>query len=151
MILSNQVRCAKCGDTPFSGSVHDFRSCACGAVSVDGGMHYLRRVGDFANTIDMSIVLPDLACKEAVAAANLVIGDGDDYSLEGLADSIMPVLAKHNIEILNLTENEVAFAVADACRWTQQNHRNGLGALCAIARYVRDAGGEWEYEEELDG
>jgi len=45
MILSNQVECKKCGDRPYSGSVHDFSSCKCGNIAVDGGMEYLRRHG----------------------------------------------------------------------------------------------------------
>lgn len=44
VIVSNQVECLKCGDKPFSGHVHDFKPCKCGAVTVDGGPHYLRRV-----------------------------------------------------------------------------------------------------------
>jgi hypothetical protein len=46
MIISNQVECLKCGDRPFSAHRHAFVTCECGAVSVDGGMEYLRRVYD---------------------------------------------------------------------------------------------------------
>ena len=56
MILSNQVECLRCGDKPFSRHCHDSRPCKCGAVTVDGGMEYLRRLfhhpDDF---IEMSI------------------------------------------------------------------------------------------------
>ncbi|MDE2103176.1 MAG: hypothetical protein KGL39_38375 [Patescibacteria group bacterium] len=63
MILSNQVRCNKCGDEPFSANRHDFKSCKCGAISVDGGMDYLRRVGDIGGYTDLSIELDDAAAK----------------------------------------------------------------------------------------
>ena len=43
-ILRNAIRCKKCGDIIESKSQHDFQTCACGAVSVDGGHFYLRRV-----------------------------------------------------------------------------------------------------------
>ncbi len=43
-ILRNMVRCKRCGATIESCSVHDFVTCPCGAVSVDGGREYLRRV-----------------------------------------------------------------------------------------------------------
>jgi hypothetical protein len=43
MILSNQVECLKCGDKPFSRHRHDYQTCKCGNVSVDGGMDYTRR------------------------------------------------------------------------------------------------------------
>lgn len=65
MILSNQVRCNACGDEPFSASVHHFQPCKCGAISVDGGTAYLRRVGDISNYTDLSIELND----DAVSAA----------------------------------------------------------------------------------
>lgn len=69
MILSNQIKCNTCEDKVFSASVHDFRACKCGAVAVDGGMAYLRRVGKIDNYTDMSIEIPDEAynaAKEAI-------------------------------------------------------------------------------------
>jgi hypothetical protein len=55
MILSNQLKCLKCGDTPYSAHVHDFRHCKCGAMAVDGGMEYIRRLGDPDNIEEMSV------------------------------------------------------------------------------------------------
>ena len=57
-ILSNQVACDLCGDNPWSANRHDFRTCKCGAISVDGGMDYLRRVGNVEAYTDKSIELP---------------------------------------------------------------------------------------------
>lgn len=59
MILSNQVICLKCGDRPYSAHRHDYRPCECGAVGVDGGREYLRRVGDLGGYHDISIVIDD--------------------------------------------------------------------------------------------
>ena len=42
-IIRNAIRCNHCGDIIESTSVHDFRTCSCGCVSVDGGHEYLRR------------------------------------------------------------------------------------------------------------
>ena len=42
-IIKNSVKCNLCGDIIVSESVHDFKFCKCGAVSVDGGNDYLRR------------------------------------------------------------------------------------------------------------
>jgi uncharacterized CHY-type Zn-finger protein len=39
----NRARCKVCGDVVESLSVHDFKSCKCGAMSVDGGNEYIRR------------------------------------------------------------------------------------------------------------
>ena len=42
-IICNSVQCKNCGDIIESTSRHDFRTCSCGKVSVDGGHDYLRR------------------------------------------------------------------------------------------------------------
>ena len=55
MILSNQAKCLKCGDAPWSAFRHDFRHCECGAMAVDGGMAYLRRLGNPEDIEEMSI------------------------------------------------------------------------------------------------
>lgn len=69
MIISNQVECLKCGDRPFSAHRHDFKRCKCGAIAVDGGREYLRRVGDLNGYKDLSFEMPDedvSKCEEAV-------------------------------------------------------------------------------------
>jgi hypothetical protein len=43
-ITRNRARCRKCNDIIESEYRHDFRSCECGAISVDGGKAYLRRL-----------------------------------------------------------------------------------------------------------
>lgn len=40
MVIINAIKCLMCGDTIFSRTSHDFRSCYCGNVSVDGGPIY---------------------------------------------------------------------------------------------------------------
>ena len=45
-IVSNKAQCLKCGDIIESKSTHDFVTCKCGKLSVDGGHEYLRRVFD---------------------------------------------------------------------------------------------------------
>ena len=45
-IRTNKIKCKKCGDIIESIDVHDFKWCSCGAVAVDGGREYLRRVGN---------------------------------------------------------------------------------------------------------
>ena len=53
-ITVNKIRCRKCGDIIESKAVHDFRSCKCGSVAVDGGHNYLRRVGNLEDWEDLS-------------------------------------------------------------------------------------------------
>ena len=65
MILSNQAECLQCGDTPWSAHRHDFRHCKCGAMAVDGGMSYLRRLG---KSKDMSLSVSDKDAEGLIAA-----------------------------------------------------------------------------------
>ena len=53
-ILKNKAQCKKCNDIIESKYRHDFRSCGCGAISVDGGKDYIRRVGDQTDIIELS-------------------------------------------------------------------------------------------------
>lgn len=48
-IHKNVARCKKCNSIIESKSVHDYRSCSCGACAVDGGHEYVRRT---ANSFD---------------------------------------------------------------------------------------------------
>lgn len=42
-IIKNALKCLKCGDVIESKDRHDYVTCSCGNVSVDGGLDYLRR------------------------------------------------------------------------------------------------------------
>ena len=42
-ITKNAARCKNCGDIIESTYTHDFVTCSCGNLSVDGGHDYLRR------------------------------------------------------------------------------------------------------------
>lgn len=59
-IIRNSAKCLKCGDEIRSASRHDFNSCSCGSLSVDGGTDYLRRCGNPEDYEDTSI------CKEVI-------------------------------------------------------------------------------------
>ncbi|MBE5748506.1 MAG: hypothetical protein E7344_02620 [Clostridiales bacterium] len=43
VIIRNAIQCKKCGDIIESTYRHDYKTCSCGACSVDGGHDYLRR------------------------------------------------------------------------------------------------------------
>lgn len=45
-IKVNKARCRKCDDVIESKFRHDFQSCSCGAIFVDGGLDYCRRGGN---------------------------------------------------------------------------------------------------------
>ena len=48
-IKRNAARCNHCGDVIESTYRHDFVTCSCGKVSVDGGHDYLRRCANSPN------------------------------------------------------------------------------------------------------
>ena len=45
-LVRNQAKCLGCGDVIVSRHTHDFVTCSCGALSVDGGISYARRAFD---------------------------------------------------------------------------------------------------------
>ena len=53
-IISNKIKCKKCGDIIESKSINDYKKCSCGAVAVDGGKNYLKRMGDEENYEELS-------------------------------------------------------------------------------------------------
>lgn len=99
MIIQNMAKCKKCGDEIFSKNKHDFVSCKCGSISVDGGMEYIRRVGNPENIEDMSYSLKDeivTEMKDAITWSR----DNNRNDL-GIVLAICRVLKKHNRLITN--------------------------------------------------
>lgn len=58
-ILQNEAECKACGDRIYSAHRHDFKTCSCGKISVDGGMNYIRRIGKEENIKDLSIFVTE--------------------------------------------------------------------------------------------
>lgn len=50
IIIKNAVKCLVCGDIIESKHRHDYVTCGCGNVSVDGGTDYLKRSFKVDNT-----------------------------------------------------------------------------------------------------
>ena len=93
MIIENTVVCLSCGDKIVSKHRHDFVTCTCGAVSVDGGQEYLRRVGDFGNAMDLSWSLPDEVYKDCAEAAQNAMDTGRNKF--GIANAVMRTLREY--------------------------------------------------------
>lgn len=53
-LTRNAVKCLKCNTVIESKHRHDFVSCPCGNISVDGGLEYQRRVGTLKDYEEMS-------------------------------------------------------------------------------------------------
>ena len=43
MIIRNSAKCLLCGEEIESTYRHDYKSCKCGNIAVDGGKDYIRR------------------------------------------------------------------------------------------------------------
>ena len=71
MIKSNKIRCKHCNDIIESKHRHDFVSCSCGAVAVDGGTTYLRRCFPDFPTEDHFEELSEEILIEEPAACNI--------------------------------------------------------------------------------
>ena len=95
MILSNQAKCLICDDTPWSSHRHDFRHCECGAMAVDGGMDYLRRLGNPQDIREMSICISD----EDYAALILAIEDDTKNTLGKICNLARVLRDDMNINI----------------------------------------------------
>lgn len=94
MIIQNAVTCLSCGDFIFSMHRHDFVTCTCGSISVDGGQEYLRRVGAIDACVDMSWSLPDDVyneCAEVVEEAKET-----NRNKFGIANAVMRKLRERN-------------------------------------------------------
>lgn len=54
-ILRNRAKCLICGDEIESRTVHEYKTCSCGNLSVDGGLEYTKRgVKDLDKWEDLS-------------------------------------------------------------------------------------------------
>ncbi|MGN0992822.1 MAG: hypothetical protein ACI4PE_02750 [Bacilli bacterium] len=42
-LITNKIKCKKCGDIIESTYTHDYKQCSCGECAVDGGLTYARR------------------------------------------------------------------------------------------------------------
>ena len=95
MIIQNQAECLNCGDKPFSANHHDYKSCKCGQIAVDGGMDYLGRTGKIGFIRELSISFPEAAVKDARAEIEQAIENGRN-SL-GVLCAVARVLRDHKL------------------------------------------------------
>jgi len=61
-IISNKIKCKKCGDIIESKSTNDYKRCSCGVVAIYGGKDYLKRIGNEEDYEELSII-KNVSCK----------------------------------------------------------------------------------------
>lgn len=54
-IIRNAAQCLRCGDVVESLDRQQLTECRCGAVAVDGGYEYLRRLGRREDRLELSV------------------------------------------------------------------------------------------------
>lgn len=133
-ILQNQVRCDKCGDEPYSAYRHDFKYCKCESIAVDGGMDYLRRLGNSDNYTEMSVSVTGKVYRELekILLTKDMFGDDTD-----LIDEVFFILMNNNYRI-SRPSDKVYSELMKALWWAEDTERNELGTICAIFRVLRD-------------
>lgn len=56
-IIENKIQCLHCLKVIKSRHTHDFKMCKCGKVGVDGGLDYLRRIGEPKDYLELSTII----------------------------------------------------------------------------------------------
>lgn len=56
IIKVNKIKCKKCGNIIESKTTNDLKRCSCGAVAVDGGKEYLKRICNDEEYEELSIM-----------------------------------------------------------------------------------------------
>jgi len=76
VIVSNSVKCKSCQEVIYSASVHDYKSCKCRNIAVDGGTSYLRRVGNPLGYKDLSIEIEEESLNRVIDTAQEMVDTG---------------------------------------------------------------------------
>jgi len=69
MVQVTAIKCPRCLDTIYSRAHHDFHSCTCGAIDIDGGRSYLKY--GWISEVRKDEILPFTLNIEGVSEADL--------------------------------------------------------------------------------
>ena len=102
-IISNQAECRNCGDIIYSSHRHDYVSCKCGKIIVDGGNEYLRHGWDTpANFIDMSLTMDEDDFKAIYAYTKEMYKSRNEL---GILYGVMRAIRDQGYELIKKEEN----------------------------------------------
>ena len=126
-ILCNKAQCKKCGDIIESRYRHDFQSCGCGAIHVDGGLEYIKR-----GAYDPDDII-ELSEYEILPIKTLILGNDEKKILsvsKHFDASYELVIAKSEsnaINMLNAMAFDLVLFVEDfkgVANWLCKNKKN---------------------------
>jgi hypothetical protein len=65
-VWSNEAKCLSCGDVLRSKNKHNFITCSCGNLSVDGGSAYTKRLfrDEVDSWVEMSVLYDNIEVEE---------------------------------------------------------------------------------------
>ena len=137
-IIQNEAECKKCNDIIWSAYTHDFKSCSCGAIAVDGGMSYIKRSGNPEDIEDRSLSADKdqlINCTERVEKLlNIDFAEDIDIAIEVAMNY---GIKNHETHWLDWNSEKCVEAV----KWGKDTGRNSFGIVLAVIRALRDTGG----------
>lgn len=71
IIVRNMAKCKQCGDVIESKFRHDYVTCSCGSIAVDGGKSYLRRAFKDEDSIEEMSEMKEISEEEYQAILQL--------------------------------------------------------------------------------
>ena len=78
-IITNKIQCLRCSASIESLHHYHFVACPCGAVAVDGGHTYLRRIGEPTEFTELSEVVEDVTPIETSDDDDVLKREGELY------------------------------------------------------------------------
>lgn len=66
MLEKSAILCPKCGTVVFSRATHDYNSCTCGDIAIDGGFDYCKIAFKTQNYIFLTLILPKSMTKKVL-------------------------------------------------------------------------------------
>ena len=99
-LIQNELECKNCGDIVHSAYRHDFKYCKCGSVAVDGGMDYVRRVGNVRDSIERSMYMDE----DALQDCNDAIRWAEDTGRNELGATLAVIRALRKHELLDMSK-----------------------------------------------
>lgn len=88
MKVISRIRCTKCGDVIQSNYTHDFKMCLCRSVGIDGGLEYMKIIGNREDYEDYSLFLFQDDYEE-IRRNYQIANIGRDYCLDKVDNEVL--------------------------------------------------------------
>jgi DNA polymerase elongation subunit (family B) len=137
-IIRNSAKCRKCEDEIESKYRWDFKWCKCGAIAVDGGKDYLKRVGELENIIETSLPTDDPVKKEKILL----------WDVE-TSESIVKTFSLYNRYISHKKILRDWFIICGSWKFLDENRVDSVSLLSDSQRFAKDFTDDYEVVKQL--